>query len=215
MEEELKVTKEACTERVGEEGIGRHIAGNVKDLMINDAIARIQAATSATPVCEELNKYTDIEHICSFAMNKLYGLIQDEGRRRRVAGETYVADFGCIDDMLAQEATDPVISAMEIHGTNESIQARGFYLLCSFVGHARNETPISLIASTRGVQTIFSALERFPDSKRVNGSALGIHLSCPASLYVYEYARYALHILYQSVECQCSRAFAGCTRTSL
>jgi hypothetical protein len=34
MEEELKAAKEACTDRVGEVGIGRQIAGNVRDLII-------------------------------------------------------------------------------------------------------------------------------------------------------------------------------------
>lgn len=165
MEEALK---EACTNRVGEEGIGRQIAGNVLDLLHNEAIARIEAANSATPVCEELKKYTDIERVCSSAVEKLYGLVQTEGRSGRP-----VYHFVTIDDMLAQEAIEPVITSMETHGTNESIQEYGSRLLRLFAGHSGDDEHLSLIASARGVQAIFSALGRFPDSKRVHAAALG------------------------------------------
>ena len=49
MEEELKTAKEACTDRVGEAGIGRQIAGNVRDLIINDSIAPYPGSYESGP----------------------------------------------------------------------------------------------------------------------------------------------------------------------
>lgn len=171
MEEALETAKEACTDRVGEAGLGRQIAGNVRDLLINDSVASIEAATKAVPVCEELKEHTDNERVASAALNKLYDLIQLEGRNgEKVAG--IVLHFASIEDMLSVDAIEPVLASMLNHGENESIQVRGCRLLGAFTRDNRNEAHVSLLVSARCVQAICSAMERFPDSKEVQGAAL-------------------------------------------
>lgn len=60
-----------CASRTGEVGIASQIAGNVKDLMINDVIERIEAADNAIPVCQELKDHVNNGRICSSALEKL------------------------------------------------------------------------------------------------------------------------------------------------
>lgn len=143
MEEELKAAKEACTDRVGEVGIGRQIAGNVRDLIITrHSIARIEAVTKAIPVCAELKKHPDDERVASAAVNKLYDLFQTEVRS---AGEEALGQrVVCIEDMLlSADAIELVVARMLNHGGNECSHVRGSWLLGAFPRHNRKEARIS------------------------------------------------------------------------
>lgn len=180
MEEHLTAVKEACAHRVGEEGLGRQIASNARDLLVNEAIERIEAATDATTICEELKKHLDDERVCESALEKFLALVDEEGRRIEEEGRCFFTSV-YTEDMLAGEGgVEAVLTSMIKHEANESIQKNGSLILGIFPCHVYEtrasvevvESVMAVMVSTRCVQAIFSAMERFPDNSQLQAAVL-------------------------------------------
>lgn len=165
---------------MGEEDLGHKTAGNDRDHMIDEAIERIQAASTANAVCNELQQHLDNERVCESALEKIVALVTEEGRRLEEEQQPFIESV-YIKDMFATGGIELALTSMNNHEANVSIQENGSHLLAMFASHIDMMLPygcpaedaaLSLLSSTRCVKAIFSAMERFPDNSQVQGAAL-------------------------------------------
>lgn len=160
MESQLDETIEACTSRFGELALGKKIASNVGDLLMNDTIQRIQQATTGIPVWKDLEEYIDNERVGEAAFEKIDLLMQQTD--------------GDAASVLEGGSVDTIVTVMTSNEANESIQVFGVLILEVF---AYDEANLSLLTPVRCINAIFDAMKRFPDSIEVQENAFGL-LTC-------------------------------------